>query len=109
MQNFIDGVLVAIGLHKGALATGFIGSVLSFRFVNQLGTFGRAATFFGGALLAGFLAPLMVDWFGLKENYIGGVGFVVGALGMSVLAATLQAIKNADVISLVKGRFGGRA
>lgn len=107
MQAWIDAALAAVGLNKGALITGFIGSLLSFKFVVQLGAFGRGSTFLGGAFAAGLLSPLLVDWFSLKPTYIGGVGFVIGALSMSVLAAALQSIKNMDLMSFIKPRSGG--
>lgn len=109
MESVVDGILASIGIHKGALITGLIGSFLSFKFVAQLGTFGRATAFIGGAFSAGILAPVLVDWLSFKPAYIAGVGFIVGALGMSVLAAVLQAIKDLDLVGLVKSRLGIRS
>ena len=107
MTEWLDSVLVTLGINKGAAITGLVGTFLSFRFVAQLGIFGRAAAFLGGWYAAGVLSPILVDWFGLKPTYIGGVGFLVGALSMTIMAAALMTIKNIDVVGIIRGRFGG--
>lgn len=108
MWDWIESLLLALGINKGAAVTGLVGTFLSFRFVVQLGTFGRVTAFVGGWFSAGILSPLLVDWFGLKPTYIGGVGFLIGALSMTIMAAALMTIKNADIIGVFTKRPSAR-
>lgn len=60
-----------------------------------------------GAAIAHFLTSAVSDWLGFGPNSTGAIGFLLGAFGGSLMQAVVRSIKEADLWSLVKSRFGG--
>lgn len=59
---------------------------------------------FSGALIAGFLAPALVDFLKMSSpSYQSGAAFAVGLLGMSVVAAVIQGIKDTPLGQIITG------
>ncbi len=57
-----------------------------------------------GALIAGFLAPALVDFLKMSSpSYQSGAAFAVGLLGMSVVAAVIQGIKDTPLGVIITG------
>lgn len=98
----------SIDVHKMAAVAvaGFLGSVLSLSFIDDLGKKQRIGAVVAGIISAHYLAPLIAHVFN-EEAYVETIGFLVGLFGMSIMAAVFRAIKNSDLWGLVKRRFGG--
>lgn len=61
---------------------------------------------FTGTACAVFFTDIVSDVFSLKASYAGGVGFLLGACGGSLLAAIIRGIKGADLWAVIKARLG---
>lgn len=105
----MDSLLQALGLMKGEVLSGFIGSVLSLRFYRDLGVWGKVTTFVGGWATAIFLTQPALTWFKLTppESYTGGIGFVVGLFSMSIASAVAKVLRDTEWARIISKRFGG--
>jgi hypothetical protein len=91
MEPVIDSIAVALGLKKGAMISGFVGGLVSFLWWRELRLPERLMTalagvpcgWYGGAALAG-----VMEW---TETTEIGISFLVGAIGVSLLAAVVKA------------------
>lgn len=97
----------ALGVDPSAFVAGLFGSFISFKFVSELGIFGRAATFVGGVAFSTFLSPPIAGYFKFGPEYYGGIGLIVGVFAMGVVAAILKALRDADLWAFIRSRFGG--
>lgn len=60
-----------------------------------------------GAAIAYFTTGLVGDFFSVKPERAGAIGFLLGAFGASLVSAAIRAINAADLWALVKSKFGG--
>jgi hypothetical protein len=54
-----------------------------------------------------FLTGMAARYFSIQPESAGGVGFLLGAFGGSMISAVVRAFRDADLWALVKARFGG--
>lgn len=55
----------------------------------------RAVNVVAGSLIAGFTTPALIEWLHMTSSgYTNGAAFVVGLLGMSLVAAALDWLKS---------------
>lgn len=97
--------LESIGLKWLTLAAGFIGALISLKFVEGLTLGQRATTVLAGALVAGYCAPLTVEVLGLSAKLEGAIAFLGGLFGMSIAGALITAIP--EWVSAAKSKFLG--
>ncbi|MFM4808561.1 hypothetical protein [Aeromonas hydrophila] len=75
-------------------------------FHEELRTWKGRVVFIGtGAACAYFTTPLAISMYSIDPGLAGGVGFLLGAFGGSLLAAGLRTIKGLDLVELVRQRF----
>ncbi len=61
-----------------------------------------------GAACAHYLTSMVSTYLGIVEpRSVAGVGFLLGTFGDSLIAAVTRAIKAADLLSMIRSRFGG--
>lgn len=85
---------------------GLIGALVAVPFHEELRTWKGRIVFIGtGVACAYFTTPLAINLYNIDSGLAGGVGFLLGAFGGSILAAGLRTIKGLDLIELVKERF----
>lgn len=102
----MDWLEKLLGTDKAILA-GFIGALIALKFQEEVTTWkGRAWFVFTGLVCAKFATPLAMSFYSIDPSLRDGVGFLLGAFGGSLLAAGFRAIKNLDLISLVKAKLG---
>lgn len=99
----MDAILSALGLTKGSVIGGFIGSVISLRFLSELNWIQRIVAVFSGMFIAGYCAPIILNTLDLKPQLEGGIAFLVGLFGMSLAGAVEKAIP--EVIKAVNERI----
>lgn len=103
-MNLLDRLLANA---EWAIA-GLIGAVIAIPFHEELRTWKGRLFFVGtGVACAYFTTPLAISLYGIDPALAGGVGFLLGAFGGSLVAAVIKAVKSADLIALLKSRFGG--
>lgn len=106
-MGWIEALLSALGIKKGALLAGIIGGWLSLRFFEGLTTGGKWFTVVGGAASANYVTLPVMTFFHLAPgDYEAGVGFAIGLFGMSLAAAAIKFIRE-DLPLILKGRIGG--
>ena len=55
----------------------------------------RGVNVVAGSLAAGFITPALVQWLSMASpGYMNGAAFIVGLLGMSLVAAVLDWLKS---------------
>lgn len=87
---------------------GLIGAVIAIPFHEELKTWpGRLYFVFTGVVCAYFTTPLAINLYNIDPALAGGVGFLLGAFGGSLVAAVIKAVKSADLWAFVKSKFGG--
>lgn len=92
-----------LGIDLKAGVAGFLGAVVSLRFLRDLTLAQMLLASAGGFFSAGYLTHLIVSWFEFPVTYFGGVAFVVGLFGQSLAGAIILAIRNADLWGVAKG------
>lgn len=87
---------------------GLIGAVVALPIEKELTTWqGKLFFIASGVACAYFTTPLAVYKWSISPELSGGVGFLLGAFGASLLAAGIRAVKSIDLVALIKSRFGG--
>lgn len=105
MFSGFDSVLTALGLSKGATIGGFLGALVSLKFIEGLNVWQRAGTVLGGMLSAAYVTPLVIIVVELSPKAESAVAFLIGVFGMSVAAAVVKAMP--ELITAAKERISG--
>ncbi len=100
------GVLEALGLKWITLLPGFVGALISLKFIDGLSLKQRASTVIAGALVAAYCTPLTVELLTLSPKLEAAVAFLGGLFGMSVAGALIKAIPEWVAAARAK-IFGG--
>lgn len=99
------GFFEAAGLKWVPLAAGFIGALISLKFIEGLTLWQRATTVIAGGVVSAYLTPLTVTWLELTPKMEGPIGFLGGLFGMSLVGAAMKAIP--DWLAAAKSRVIG--
>ena len=99
----IDDIMVTLGLTKASTLGGFLGAVVSLKFIDNLNWWQRVTTVLGGMISAAYVAPLIIVTFNLTPKVEGAVSFLVGLFGMSIVAAAIKIIP--DVVQAAKDKW----
>lgn len=106
MTDPFSSTLSALFAKKfGIIAGGFIGSIISLKFVSDLSMRARAFNVFCGVALAYFTTEAAVDYFGIAD-YRDAVACLIGLFGLSLCAAVFKAINDADLWNVFKSKLG---
>lgn len=85
------------------------GALVAIPFHEEIKTRRGFITFvFTGVACGYFLTGLASRYFNIGPESAGGVGFLLGAFGGSMISAVIRAFREADLWGLVRARFGGR-
>ena len=105
----VEQMLSAIGLAKGATIGGFLGALVSLKFIEGLNWWQRITTLFVGWVCASTVTPLVFLAMELTANAKTelGIGFLIGAFGMSWMGAIVKATPEMFRMALdyLKTRF----
>ncbi len=82
---------------------GAIGAfVAAIKFTPGASWLEKLVNIISGALIAGYLAPVLVGFLQMSSpSYQSGAAFAVGLLGMSVVAAVIQGIKDTPLGQII--------
>lgn len=95
--------LEAIGLKWLSLIAGFLGAVISLKFIEGLTAWQRLSTVIAGSIAAGYCTPLTVELLDLSAKLEGPVAFLGGLFGMSIAGALIKAIP--EWVAAAKQKF----
>ncbi len=69
----------------------------------------RSFNVVAGSMAAGYGTPALAEWLGMSSaGYVNGAAFVVGLLGMSAVAAVLQALRDLKLAEIISGWLSRR-
>jgi len=92
-------------LNSPFMVGAFGAAVASYKFIPTIPGNSKVEKFinvFCGAMVSNYLAPSLVTIFNINTpTYLGGVSFLLGMLGMAVLAALFQGIRDTNVTQLL--------
>lgn len=89
-----------LGIKVGTLIAGLIGAIVSLSFIPNLTWPKAIIAIFTGAASAGYVTPLVIGALEVGPDYEHAVAFLVGLLGMNVLAGVFkmaERFKNSPV------------
>jgi hypothetical protein len=91
------------------LIAGFIGSILSLKWVPEaVTTRAKVWTVLAAFSCSLFLPPMMWEWFEItKVGTQTGISFVVGLFGMAAAGKVYAAIMDLPLTDFIKRKFGG--
>ena len=95
----------AIGLKPLTLIGGFVGAVVSLKFIKSLSIWQSVTTVATGTLVAAYCTPITVELLNLSPRLEGAIAFLGGLFGMSIAGAAIEAIP--DWIAAAKAKFLG--
>ena len=83
---------------------GLAGSLIALKFAPGSGWLERVFNLTCGTLCAGFVAPYLSEWLGVKSvNGEAALAFGVGLFGLSVAAAAMQALRDLRLAEILQG------
>lgn len=88
---------------------GGLGSLVALKFAPGASWLERATNVGSGMLVAGYAAPALAEWLQFKSEGLGNAAaFVVGLLGMSLIAAVFQGIRDLKLAEIISGWLARR-
>lgn len=98
-----------MGFDQASSVSGGIGSLLSLKFYGAIGWLGRITTAFGGWAAASYLTRPIVRFLKLlpPEDYMTGMGFLIGLFSMMLAAALWKAIADTPWGAVISKRIAG--
>lgn len=89
------------------IISGAVGSVLSLMFHDDITTWRRKLIVIaGGTAFSLYVAPFTIEFFQIGTSQPTAIGFFCGLFGMSLTAAIMRMLRNADLFVIVKRIFG---
>lgn len=89
---------------------GIAGAFVALPFQRDIKGFMPGVTFIvSGGIIAHFTATLVHEYLSLQAGTAGGVGFLLGAFGGSLIAAVTRSLQEMDLLALIKQKIGGGA
>lgn len=88
---------------------GGLGSLVALKFAPGATWWERATNVGSGMLVAGYGAPALVEWLQFKSQGLGNAAaFIIGLLGMSLIAAVFQGIRDLRLADIISGWLARR-
>lgn len=87
---------------------GGFGSLVALKFAPGTSWWERATNVATGILVAGYVTPALAEFLHLKGAVAGGAAFLLGLLGMSLIAAVLQGIRDVKLGEIISGWLSRR-
>ena len=97
--------LEALGIKPLTLIAGFVGSVVSLKFINGLSKWQSMTTVAAGTLVAAYCTPITVELLNLSPRLEAAIAFLGGLFGMSIAGAAINAIP--EWLAAAKAKFLG--
>lgn len=86
---------------------GLVGAVISAKFHPDVQSpYDRVLFVLTGAACAYYLTGMVSAHFDIAASSAGGVGFLLGAFGGSLMESCVRAIRSADFLALIRRKAG---
>lgn len=99
MMGSLNDLLAAFGIKLQTAAFAFIGSLLAVMKHRECSWQENVVTFLSGLAFALVAPGMIMKWFELPQDaaYSGGLGFVFGYFGMSVMDEVMSLVKSPEL------------
>jgi hypothetical protein len=99
----LEHIATALGVKKAGLIAGFVGAIVSLRFVNEANNCWSNRIFMAiaGTMAAAYVTPGIAEFLGASERVESAMAFGFGLFGMTLagaIVAQLRELKIADAI-----------
>ena len=102
----IEQLAAALGVKQAGLIAGFVGAVVSLRFVTEARTWpARITMALCGTLCAAYLTPALAEYLDASERVENGLAFALGLFGMTLAGAIVSAIRELKVAEQIATWF----
>lgn len=101
----MDGLSTTLGIKIGSAVGGFLGALVSLKFIEGQSMGQRVSTVFAGTAGATYLAPLVAGWLDTGDKLEAGLAFLIGVIFMSMAGAFIKAIP--EWIAAAKSKWLG--
>jgi hypothetical protein len=96
-------MLESLGLKYATLVGGFLGAMVSLKFIEGLGLYQRGTTVLAGTVVSAYCTPIIVSYLELTPKMEGGIAFLCGLFGMSFTGAVIKAMP--EWVAAAKDKF----
>lgn len=107
-MDALNSFLASLGLKHGAVVGGFLGALVSLKFIEDIASWSwgkRITTILAGAAVAAYSTPLTVEVLQLTPKAEGAIAFIGGLFGMSLAGAIMKAIPA--FVETAREKWGG--
>lgn len=102
----LEQIAVALGVKKAGLIAGFIGAVISLKFLTEIQTWpARIFMAFCGTMCAAYATPGIADYFKWSERVESALAFAVGLFGMTLANAVMGALREMKIAEAIGSWF----
>jgi CDP-diglyceride synthetase len=99
----LEHISAVLGVKSSGLIAGFLGSLVSLRFVDGAKTWtGLVLMALAGTLTAAYIAPAITEYLGSSQRVEHALTFGIGMFGMTIAGAIVCAVRElklADAIA----------
>jgi hypothetical protein len=88
----VEAWLTSLGLKIATLVGGFVGALVSLKFIEGLSVYQRGSTVLAGTMVSAYVTPIVVTYLELTPKMEGGIAFLCGLFGMSFTGAVIKAM-----------------
>ena len=105
-RDVFSHVIFSVGVDMMAMKSGLFGGFLSLGF-DRKRTPGQAVIFIAtSALFAGYMGPLIQEWFELSDRAANGSSFLLGFLAVRVLIPRMFEVAEAAMANITIKKNG---
>jgi hypothetical protein len=90
------------GLKISFIIAGFIGGVVSLKYVKDLNKWAALFAVFTGSAGANYLTPIFLHYVKLDENLEYPAAFIVGLTALNLIPLIIKASENADILKMIR-------
>jgi hypothetical protein len=83
-----------IGINLGLYVAGLFGAYVNTNTMKDLKPYERAGLILSGGFCANYITPIFIDWLDMGENTQFGMAFIIGYMGLTSIAYSVEFIKN---------------
>lgn len=96
-------------LARSPYAAGVAGSLVALRFAPGSTWVERAVNVVAGSITAAYVSPALAEWLRITSPGLqSGLAFLLGLFGLSLAAAALQAMREAQLGQVITGWISRR-
>jgi fructose-specific phosphotransferase system IIC component len=102
----LDQIATVLGVKKAGLIAGFIGALISLRFIAEATTWpSRIFMALAGTMAAAYLTPGIAEYLGAGERVESALAFCLGLFGMTASGAIMHSLRELKIAEAVATWF----